>query len=527
MKKDKSSKIIYIFIIIFLMISFGFPILSLINMVDTTEITQIITSNQFIEPLKNSMFISSITTIITIIIAYIVSYGLNKAHFKHKNTIILLLSLTMLIPSISHGVGLINIFGQAGVLYNLFGINISIYGPIGIVLGSFLYAFPIAFVIINDGFKYIQTHLYESANVLGLTKFQQFKNITLYYMKRPLLSASFAIFTMVFTDYGVPMILGGTYQTLPVYLYREVIGLMDYSKGAIIGIVLLCPALVSFIFDLFNKEENSQNKIPKNTESKKDKKKYIFSKTVIYSIIVFELILIISYIVLAFYNNYPVDKSFSLVHFANVFDTKSISFLKNSLIIAISTSILGTIITYITAYVTSRSNMKYKKILHILSISTLAVPGMVLGISFIISYKGTFIYNTMFILILVNIIHFFATPYLLAYNSLSKINKNYESIGMIMGVKKSKIVKDIIIPNTKKTILEMFSYIFINSMITISAITFLYSYDNMPFSLLINQYDGQMMLEEAAIVSIVILGINIILKIIILKINQRGETNDN
>lgn len=54
---------------------------------------------------------------------------------------------------------------------------------------------------------------------------------------------------MIFTDYGVPLVVGGKSMTLPVYMYREVIGLLDFSKGAIIGILLLIPAFIAFIID--------------------------------------------------------------------------------------------------------------------------------------------------------------------------------------------------------------------------------------------------------------------------------------
>ena len=65
----------------------------------------------------------------------------------------------------------------------------------------------------------------------------------------------------------------------------------------------------------------------------------------------------------------------------------------------------------------------------------------------------------------------------------------------------------------------MFSYFFVNSMITISAVAFLFSVDTMPVSLMINKYESNLMLGEAAIVSLVILVINLSLKIATTKNN--------
>ena len=152
--------------------------------------------------------------------------------------------------------------------------------------------------------------------------------------------------------------------------------------------------------------------------------------------------------------------------------------------------------------------------MHILAISSLAIPGIVLGLSYIVSFKNTFLYNTYLILIIVNIVHFFASPYLMAYNALLKVNNNYEVVASTLNISKYKIIMDVIIPCTKSTIIEMFSYFFVNSMITISAVTFLYTASTMPISLLINNYEGNMMLGEAAIVSIIILFINLLVKVI-------------
>jgi len=81
-------------------------------------------------------------------------------------------------------------------------------------------------------------------------------------------------------------------------------------------------------------------------------------------------------------------------------------------------------------------------------------------------------------------------------------------------------MRDVIIPCTKKTIREMLVYFFVNSMVTISAIAFLFNVDTMPLSLLINNYEGSMMLGEAAIVSLIILSFNIFVKGVFYIINR-------
>ena len=98
------------------------------------------------------------------------------------------------------------------------------------------------------------------------------------------------------------------------------------------------------------------------------------------------------------------------------------------------------------------------------------------------------------------------------YNSLSKLNENLEDVGHTLGVSRFRIVMDVLIPQSLSTIMEMFSYFFVNSMMTISAVSFLSTTANKPIALMINQFEAQMQLGAAAIVSLAILFVNLIIK---------------
>ena len=515
MKKHNKLTII---ILLFLLITVFFPLLSMLCKIDWSDFSTLIKSIAFKEALTNSLIITSISTIISILIAWLLAYTINKTNIRHRAILKLFITIPMFLPSISHGLGLINLFGANGIISRI--LNFNIIGMPGIILGSVIYSFPVAFLMLDDGYNYIDNNMYNNAKVLGLNKWQTFKTVTYCYLKKPLFSAIFAVFTMIFTDYGVPLAVGGKFITLPVFLYKEVIGLLDFSRGTIIGLFLLIPAVISFLFDNFTKdytngdyEENKHEELPANPKD-------IIPKVLLYLILIFIMIILGSFIIYAFVNNFTFDKSFTLKHIEYVINDKIGSYLINSLIIAILVSVIGTILSFSTAYITARSKNKLSKLIHILTISSLAIPGIVLGLSYTITFKGTLIYNTIFILVLVNIIHFLASPYLMAYNALKKVNPNYEVVAKTCNISTFRIILDVIVPCTKKTLREMFAYFFVNSMITISAVTFLFTVRTMPLSLLINNYEGNMLLGEAAIVSLIILFFNIIVKGIVYIINR-------
>jgi iron(III) transport system permease protein len=187
--------------------------------------------------------------------------------------------------------------------------------------------------------------------------------------------------------------------------------------------------------------------------------------------------------------------------------------------------VLGTILSYLIAYFTARTPGKTSKALHLISITSLAIPGLVLGLSYVLFFKASLLYGTFAILILVNIIHFLASPYLMAYNSLCKLNGNLEDVGLTLGVSRFFIIKDCLVPQTRLTIFEMFSYFFVNSMMTISAVSFLATVRNKPISLMITQFEAQFFLEGAAFVSLAILSCNFIVKCLIYIL--RKKTNGN
>lgn len=102
----------------------------------------------------------------------------------------------------------------------------------------------------------------------------------------------------------------------------------------------------------------------------------------------------------------------------------------------------------------------------------MAIPGIVLGLVYMMFFKGSIIYSTIDILIMVNLVHFFASPYLMAYNALNKLNANLEAVGRTLGIPHRRMILDVFIPQTSGTIVEMASYFFVNCMVTISAVAF-------------------------------------------------------
>lgn len=511
-KTTKAASAVKILLLIFLAVTVLCPLVSMLFTLAEVDIGAVLSSKMFLQSTLNSFVVTLTATVFSIVLAMLLAWCVARSKVKHKNMLAVLLTVPMLIPSISHGMGLVILLGSNGILTNLLHLPFDIYGFWGIVIGSILYSFPVAFLMLLDIFQYEDYAPYESAQVLGIPKWNQFVSITLPYLRKPMISIFFATFTLIFTDYGVPLMVGGKYQTLPMYMYNEVIGQSNFGKGTVVALILITPALVAFLFDLFNKDVGNMSFVSRTFHVRPNKGRDIFCLCVIILVIVLVILPILSFVFLTFVTKYPLDMTLSLKNVIQAMDLNALGYLANSLIIAVFTSLIGVAIAYITATFTSRIKSKSSSLLHLISILTLAIPGLVLGLSYALFFQKSFIYGTIAILILVNSIHFFASPYLMAYNTLGKINPNFEPVAKTLGIKRWRLIKDVFLPQTWGTVLEMFSYFFVNCMITISAVSFLSNLDNTPIAMMIPQFEAQMLLECSAFVSLLILVINILMK---------------
>ena len=488
------------------------PIINLLRRITFKAFLEVTQSVQFLNAFKNSIALSFIATIISILLAIITSLCVERTNIKFKKLFQYIFIMPMLLPSISHSFGLVSLFGRNGIFTKLIGIDIGIHGAKGIVFGSVLYSFPVAFIIFQNILKYEDGSVYNACKIMRIPIINQFKDITFPYLRKTFILAFFSIYAMIITDYGVPIMIGAKTITLPVLMYNKTIASLDYNSGACISLFLLFPAIFAFILDfIFNDYKKDRYVNEKINILKNDSRDFIaYVLCIIFSL--FIVTILFTYVLILFAKKYPIDLTLTFAHIEKTINRGALLNLRNSFIVAVFTSIIGTIFAFTSAYVTTRLDIKYKKFIHLLSVVSMAIPGIIIGFSYLISFKGSLLYGTFAILVIVNVFHFISSPYTMAYNALHKINFNIESVGQILGLSRLNIILNVIIPKSKNTLLEMFLYFFTNSLMTISAVAFLVPPAPKQVSLMINQFNDQLLVECAAFVSLLILVSNIMIR---------------
>lgn len=520
-KKRKSSIVINICIALFFGICVIAPIVSMLLRITPEGFSSVVHSEQFSSAVVNSVSTALVAAVISMVLAIAAAWCLERTTIKLKAFFSVVFMVPMLIPSISHAFGLVALLGTNGIITNMFHLNFNIYGFWGIVIGSVMYSFPIAFLMFSSILRYEDGMPYKAAEVLGVSAAHRFFDITIPYLKKTLISAFFAVFTMIITDYGVPLMIGGNKITLSVLMYNKAVAMIDYDGGSVIGAILLIPAIVAFLVDLLNPENGQGSFVAEPVIPQKK----ISSEVLAYAfcIIISACVLapILSFCMMVFETKYPVDSTFTLYHIQKTFNRGAGEYLLNSVIYALLTAMFGTLLAFACSYLTARLKERASKFLHLIFMTSMAIPGVVLGLSFLIFFSGTGIYGTILIVVLVNSFHFFASPYLMIYNTLEKVNPNLEAVGASLGVSRMHIILDVIIPKVKYCLYEMFVYFFVNSMMTISAVSFLAPPAPKLIALMINQFEAQLLMESAAFVSIMIFIINFVIKLIMEKIKRR------
>ncbi len=540
MKKKSGSleaRVIFIAITIifisFLIIPMMFMLLKTVQGTDGSifsNFINIFNKKGFGQSVINSVVVSLVSAIITTILAFFMAYTIHFTNLsnKIKGFIKKAVVLPMLLPTITYGFAIIYSFGKQGLITKIFGMQFfDIYGFQGLLLGYIVYTLPISFLLIHNTMGYIDKKFLIVSRVMGDTTKKTFWMTII----RPLLGTFVAslvqCFTLAFTDYGIPAAIGGEYQVVASTLYNEMLGsIPNFNQGAVVALVMLIPSIISISLIRYIEKYNIRYDKVSKVESKKNKVRdvlcLLYSSTIL--ITIFAIFAVI--FVVAFVKGWPYDTSFTLDNFKNVFgDPTLIGVYKNSLLLAGFSALFGTLLAYGGALVTTRSKLPaiYKRIIEGFALITNTIPGMVIGIAYLLLFSGTSLQNTLLILIISNVIHFFSTPYLMMKNSLEKMNASFEVTAKLMGDSWFKTLIRVITPNAKNTLIEVFSYYFVNAMVTVSAVIFLAGAMTMVITTKIKELQHFANFSEIFVLSILILVTNVIAKAIFRAIEIYNE----
>jgi iron(III) transport system permease protein len=461
------------------------------------------TNPRMFQSLKNSLIVSGITTVITTILAFFFAYGLTRTTIRGKGIFYTISTLPLIAPSIIQGLALILLFGKNGLITRyLLHTDWNIYGATGIVIAECLYCFPNALFILYTTLSAVDTRLDEAAQSLGASALKTFYKVTLPSAKYGIASAAALVFNLTITDFGVPVVIGGNYSVLATEIYQQVIGMQRFNLGATISVILLIPSVAAFLLNYYLTKKSYaliSGQARPFLQPSRTFKKWTFT---IYCWIpcIFILIVFATVFLGSFVKVWPYDFSLTFRHYdfpslggiAPLWTKFWASILKgewqsiiaykyapiwNSLWISIFVAIGGASLTLLAGYIVEKKKPKGEQILYTLSVLPAAIPGIVMGLGYILAFNKPyfFIYGTFWIVIINIIICNFTLGVLSSIANLKQIDKSIEEAAVSLGADPITTFTRVVFPLTKTAFFSNMTFFFMRSMTTISAVIFLVS----------------------------------------------------
>ena len=431
----------------------------------------------------NSIGVAIVTTVIVIPLAFTYAYALTRSRMPFRSLFYAGAMLPLFAPSLLSAISLIYLFGNQGLLKGLLGGG-SIYGPAGIVVAQVFYCFPHALIIAVTALALADARLYEVADALGTARSRIFYTVTLPGVKFGLINAIFVVFTLVVTDFGIAKVIGGQFNVLATDAYKQVVGQQNFQMGAVVGMVLLVPAVLAFAIDRIVQRRQvallSARAVPLEPKVNSVRDMALLA----YCLVVVGLLIVVlgTAIWASFITYWPYNLSLTLKNYDfGTFDQSGWLSYRNSVAMSFFTAIVGTAIVFSGAYLVEKTKVfpGGRMVAHLLAMLPMAVPGLVLGLGYVFFINASWnplniFYGTLLVLVVNCTAHFYTVAHITALTALKQIDPEYESVSASLKVPFWRTFGRVTVPICMPAILDIAVYFFVNALTTVSAVIFLY-----------------------------------------------------
>jgi iron(III) transport system permease protein len=457
--------------------------------------------------LWNSVWVSLVTTAIVLPLAFCFAYALTRSRMPAKGLFKAVALIPILAPSLLPAIALKYLFFNNGLLAHWLPDN-AIEGPLGIVVAQVFYCLPHALMILVTALATADARLYEAATALGASRWRIFFTVTVPGARFGIVSAGFVVFTLVITDFGIAKVIGGRFNVLATDIYKQVIGQQNFSMGAVVGLVLLTPALLSFVVDRWVQRKQvallSARAVPLVPKPRAGRDATSFAYCVAVGFVIVGILAVAVWG--SFIKYWPYDRSMTVANydFPKFWATGWGPYWV-SLQMSAWAALGGTILIFLGAYLVEKTRRFEwgRGAAHLVAMVPLAVPGLVLGLGYIFFFnaKGNplnFLYGTLAILSINTVAHFYTVAHLTAVTALKQIDAEFESVSASLKVPFHVTLRRVTVPICLPAILDIFIYIFVNAMTTVSSVIFLYVAETMPAAVMIVQLEESGSIAAAA-----------------------------
>lgn len=445
----------------------------------------------------NSLFLAIMTGLGTTLLGLSFALIFTRTDFRAKKLLRILTVIPIITPPFVIGLALILLFGRAGTVTEffaeLFGLEATrwVYGFWGVYFAQLLSFTPIAFLVLIGVVQGVSPSMEEASQTLDADRWQTFRYVSLPLMRPGLANAFLLGFIESLADFGNPLVLGSGYSVLSTEIYFAIVGAVaDPAKAAILAIALLTLTLSAFMAQRLWLGKKSYATITGKADSGQNASLNPVLRTMCYAtalpwaaltLIVYSMIVFGSFVKLWGY-----DHSFTLAHYIRAFgiDFSSgrlsgvawdsyFTTLTISSIAAPLTAMVG----LTTAYLLVRQKFIGKDAFEFSTMLSFAIPGTVIGVSYIMAFNFPPIEltGTSIILIIVFVFRNMPVGVRGGIAAMSQLDKSLDEASITLGANSFATVRRVIVPLMGPAILAALTYSFVRAITSVSAVIFLVS----------------------------------------------------
>ena len=420
-----------------------------------------------------------------------------RTSFPAKGLLRALTILPIITPPFVIGLAIILLFGRNGAVTAMLesGLGIPrsrwIYGFPGVFISQLLAFTPIAFLVLIGVAQGVSPSLEEASQTLRASRLRTFTTISLPLMRPGIANAFLLGFVESLADFGNPLVLGGNFEVLSTKIFFAVVGAAnDPGRASVLAIILLAFTLAAF----YAQQRWIGRKVYTTVTGKGDSGLHRPLPSSIagvsYALALpwafLTVVIYVTILVGAFVKTMGRDYTPTLAHFWTAFGIEStarglhftgsawnsfLATLQISLIAAPLTAAIG----LLTGYLLVRQRFSGQRAFEYMTMLSFAIPGTVVGVSYILAFNVPPIELTGTAIILVICFVFRNMPVGVRAGiaTMSQIDKSLDEASLTLGARSFATFRRIILPLLRPAIIASLVYSFVRAMTAVSAVIFL------------------------------------------------------
>jgi iron(III) transport system permease protein len=468
----------------------------------------ILTTKQYVSALWGSIKLGLSTATFSTLVGFLFAFVITRTAVRGKKFFSTMATLPIISPPFSLTLSIILLFGNNGLITKqLLNVqNFSIYGLGGLTLVQTMGMFPIAYLTMVGVLNAIDSTLEDAAMDLSASRMKTFTSVTLPLAVPGILSAWLLVFTNSLADFANPLILSGDYRVLSVEAYMEVTGMNRLGNGAALSILLLLPTLTAFLVQRTWVSKKSYVTVTGKPSANLTE---LTSKPVKYTLLTLMIVIVAFLIGLygtivagCFVKNWGIDYSFTLENWTEALQRGKDAILDTTVLATIATPIAG-IIAMVAAMIIVRKRFFGKRFMEILLMTPFAIPGTLIGISFILAFNKAplILVGTAAIIIINYVVRELPVGIEGGVATLRQIDPAIEEAAQDLGADVPTVFRTIILPLIRPAFISSLSYTFVRSMTAVSAVIFLISAQWYHMTVLIYNFSENLRFGLASVLS--------------------------